>query len=293
LTRTAGSGPLRAAIGAASARLTAAGVATARFDAEELAAHVLGVARSDLVRHDRIDLEHYEALIERRAARHPLQHLTGVAHFRRLSLAVGPGVFVPRPETEVMVGQVIEFLRSLGPAPRVVDLGTGSGVIALSLATEVPGSEVHAVEVDPRAHAWAARNLAGSGVQLHLADAAGALPELDGAVDAVVSNPPYIPHDAWESVAAEVRDHDPDLALWGGGPDGLDTIRLVEARAAALLRPGGLVAVEHADLQGSSAPAIFRATGRWRAVHDHRDLSGRDRFLTGLRRRRTTGTGAD
>jgi release factor glutamine methyltransferase len=109
------------------------------------------------------------------------------------------------------------------------------------------------------------------------------LPELAGTVDVVISNPPYIPLQAWESVAVEVRDHDPAPALWGGGADGLDMIRAVETRAAALLRPGGLVAVEHADVQGNSAPAVFRASGSWRAVADHQDLAGRDRYLTALR----------
>jgi release factor glutamine methyltransferase len=142
---------------------------------------------------------------------------------------------------------------------------------------------VHAVELDPPAHDWAARNLAGSTVTLHLGDAAAALPEWDGAVDAVISNPPYIPHEAWESVAPEVRDHDPAAALWGGGRDGLDLVRVIERTAARLLRPGGLVVVEHADAQGRSAPAVFASAGRWSEVGDHQDLTGRDRFLTARR----------
>jgi release factor glutamine methyltransferase len=274
---------LQTALAAATARLAAAGVPSPRFDAEELAAHLLGVGRTELVRHDRLDAAAYETLINARAQRRPLQHLTGRAYFRHVSLAVGPGVFIPRPETEVMVGQVIEHLRAGPDRPLVVDLCTGSGAVALSVATEVPGARVHAVEIDPVAHDWAARNLAGSGVELHLADARTALPELAGTVDVVISNPPYIPLQAWESVAVEVRDHDPAPALWGGGADGLDMIRAVETRAAALLRPGGLVAVEHADVQGNSAPAVFRASGSWRAVADHQDLAGRDRYLTALR----------
>jgi release factor glutamine methyltransferase len=274
---------LRAALDAATARLAAAGVGSPRFDAEELAAHVLGVGRGDLIRHERIDAAAYEELVAAREQRRPLQHLTGLAHFRYVSVAVGPGVFVPRPETEVMVDQVIAHLRA-GPAePLVVDLCTGSGAIALSIATEVPGARVHAVEVDPGAHDWAARNLAGSGVILHLADARSALPELAGTVDVVISNPPYIPLQAWESVATEVRDHDPAAALWGGGEDGLDLIRGVEARAGLLLRRDGLVAVEHADVQGAGVTAVFRGAGRWRAVADHRDLAGRDRYLTAVR----------
>jgi release factor glutamine methyltransferase len=274
--------PLRPALERAAARLTAAGVESARHDAEELAAHTLGARRADLMHHERIDRAAFEALIDRRAARHPLQHLTGVAYFRRVCVAVGPGVFVPRPETEVMVGKVVEFLQTLPAGARVVDLGTGSGAIALSVATEVPGTEVHAVEVDPAAHAWAERNLAGSAVTLYLADARTALADRAGTFDVVVSNPPYIPLPAWESVAPEVRDHDPARALWSGG-DGLDMVRVVAARAADLLRPGGLVAVEHADAQAQRAPAVFRAAGAWRAVADHRDLTGRGRFVTALR----------
>lgn len=274
---------LREALSAATARLAAAGVESARFDAEELAAHLLEVSRTRLLTVDQIDGDAYRALIDQRADRRPLQHLTGVAHFRRVSLAVGPGVFVPRPETEVMVGRVIDFMMALPGPARVVDLCTGSGAIAAAIAGEVPDATVHAVEIDPGAHRWAMANLTGSGVVLHLADARTALAELDGTFDVVVANPPYIPVQAWESVAVEVRDHDPPAALWGGGDDGLDLVRAVELRASGLLRPGGLVAVEHADAQGASAPSVFRSCGRWRQVGDHRDLTGRDRFLTAVR----------
>lgn len=276
-------GPLRAAIRAATLRLEAAGVPSGRYDAEELAAHVLGTDRAGLVRYEEIDVGAYDALVDQRARRRPLQHLTGVAHFRRLQLAVGPGVFVPRPETEVMVGHIIGELGDSPSGARVVDLGTGSGAIALALATEVAGLDVHAVEVDEDAHAWAVRNLAGSDVRLHLADAADALPELAGTVDVVVSNPPYIPSQAWETVAVEARDHDPGCALWGGGEDGLDTMRAIEGNAARLLCRGGLVAVEHADLQGDLVRELFGGSGRWRRVRGHRDLTERDRFVTARR----------
>ncbi|MBA2415859.1 MAG: peptide chain release factor N(5)-glutamine methyltransferase [Geodermatophilaceae bacterium] len=275
--------PLRQAIAAAAGRLTDAGVASPRADAEELAAHVLGVGRGDLVRHEEIDGEAYTALVEARAARRPLQHLTGVAHFRYVTLEVGTGVFVPRPETEVMVGQMVEAARALPAGALAVDLCSGSGAIALCLATEVPGLVVHAVELDPGAVAWARRNLAGSGVLLHQGDAADALPDLDGTVDLVVSNPPYIPLVAWESVAVEARDHDPAPALWGGGDDGLDVVRAVERTAGRLLRPGGRVAVEHADVQGEAVVEIFARTGRWSQVRGHRDLTDRDRFVTAIR----------
>jgi release factor glutamine methyltransferase len=278
--------PLRDALAAATAELAAAGVPSPRHDAEALAAHLLGVHRSELVRYAEIDGAGFAELVAARARRLPLQHLTGLAHFRYVTVAVGPGVFVPRPETEVMVGWLLDALRSPGgggPAPVVVDLCTGSGAIALALAGELPAATVHAVELDPGAHDWAARNLAGSSVTLHLGDAATALPELDGQVDAVISNPPYIPHEAWESVAPEVRDHDPAAALWGGGRDGLDLIRAIERTAARLLRPGGAVAVEHADAQGRSAPAVFVAARCWTEVADHQDLTGRDRFVTARR----------
>lgn len=274
--------PLAATVAAATRTLTEAGVPSPRFDAEELAAFVLAVPRSQLARYEIIDVDRYTPLVQARAARRPLQHLTGVAYFRHVALAVGPGVFVPRPETEVMVGQVVDFLNERDRAT-VLDLGTGSGAIALAIATECPHVQVHAVETDPIAHDWAARNLVGSGVTLHLGDLAGAASELDGSLDVVVSNPPYIPLSAWESVAPEARDHDPPTALWGGGRDGLDAIRAVEARAGRALRSGGLVAVEHADVQGDSAPAVFRATGRWRAVADHLDLAGKDRYVTAVR----------
>jgi release factor glutamine methyltransferase len=161
----------------------------------------------------------------------------------------------------------------------VVDLCTGSGAIALSVATEVPAAEVHAVELGEPAHAWAARNLAGSGVDLRHGDMAAAFPDLDGTVDVVVCNPPYIPLEAYESVAPEARDHDPELALFSG-QDGLVAMRVVERVAARLLRPGGVAGAEHADVQGESAPAVFAGSGRWSDVRDHRDLAGRPRFLT-------------
>jgi release factor glutamine methyltransferase len=262
-------------------RLTEAGVDSPATDARVLLAHVLEVDLGRLPLVDDVPAPQaaaYDGLVARRAAREPLQHLTGVAGFRHVELLVGPGVFVPRPETELLAGWAVEAAASL-TAPVVVDLGTGSGAIAKAVADEVPTAEVHAVELDVRAHAWAARNLDGTGVDLRHGDLAEEFADLAGGVDVVVSNPPYIPHEAWESVAAEVRDHDPDLALYASG-DGLDTIRVVERRAALLLRAGGVVGVEHADAQGESAPAVFSASGRWEQVRDHHDLAGRPRFLT-------------
>jgi release factor glutamine methyltransferase len=271
----------RSLVAEAVRRLTDAGVASPEADAEILLAHVLRTDRSRLVLVDDVadgDRATYDALVGRRAAREPLQHLTGRAYFRHVELAVGPGVFVPRPETELLAGWAIERAAALDH-PVVVDLGTGSGAIAKAVADEVPHARVHAVEMDEAAHSWATTNLAGTGVDLRLGDLGTAFDELAGTVDVVVSNPPYIPLDAWESVALEVRDHDPALALWSGA-DGLDAMRVVEARAALLLGPGGVVGVEHADAQGESAPAVYAATGRWADVRDHPDLAGRPRFVT-------------
>lgn len=265
----------------ATARLERAGVSSPAHDAAELLAHVLGTTRGRLVLVETVEpaaLETYVALIARRASREPLQHLTGVAHFRFVELAVGPGVFVPRPETELLAGWAVEQATPL-ESPLVVDLCTGSGAMAKAIAHEVPHARVHAVELDPPAHAWAVRNLTGTGIDLRLGDMGTAFDELAGQVDVLVCNPPYIPLDAWESVALEARDHDPATALWSGD-DGLDAMRVLERRAALLLRPGGVVGAEHADAQGESAPAVFSATGRWTEVRDSRDLADRPRFLT-------------
>ncbi|HYH34693.1 MAG TPA: peptide chain release factor N(5)-glutamine methyltransferase [Nocardioides sp.] len=264
-----------------AARLRQAGVSSPERDADELLAHVLGVRLGRLPLVDAVDGAQqaaYDALLERRAAREPLQHLLGTAAFRNVELAVGPGVFVPRPETELLAGWAVERARTV-PQPVVVDLCTGSGAIARAVADEVPGARVHAVELDPGAHAWAERNLAGSGVDLRLGDMATAFEELAGTVDVVTCNPPYIPLDAWESVAPEARDHDPHVALFSG-QDGLDALRVLARRATRLLRPGGWVGAEHADAQGESAPAVFLAVGRWEQVRDHEDLAGRPRYVT-------------
>lgn len=271
----------RRVLAEASERLRISGVASPEHDAAELLAQVLGTTRSRLLMVDLVPaslLEEYDALIARRVAREPLQHLTGVAHFRHVELMVGPGVFVPRPETELLAGWAVEQSRAL-TSPVVVDLCTGSGAVAMAIADEVPEASVHAVELDEAAHAWAARNLAGSDVELRQGDMATAFDELAGSVDVITCNPPYIPLDAWESVAPEARDHDPHLALFSGA-DGLDAMRVLERRAAVLLRPGGVVGAEHADVQGESAPGVFAATGRWIEVRDHADLAGRPRYVT-------------
>lgn len=273
-----------AEVAQATQRLADAGVPSPRFDAEELAAYVHGVKRGELhmVPDSDFDARYWEA-VARREAREPLQHITGRAFFRYLELQVGPGVFVPRPETESVVGWAIDALRAMDVAePLVVDLCTGSGAIALALAQEVPRSRVHAVELDEGALEWAKRNTDGSRVVLHHGDALHALPEFDGRLDLVISNPPYIPLEEWEHVAPEARDHDPQLALFSG-QDGLDTIRGIERTAARLLRPGGIVVVEHADTQGGQVPWIFNEDAGWTDAADHRDLNNRPRFTTARR----------
>jgi len=260
-------------------------------DAELLLATVLGVPRARLLTLGDVPAEaaaRFEALVGQRADRVPLQHLTGRAPFRYLELAVGPGVFVPRPETEQLAGWAVEQLTGLAE-PVVVDLGAGSGAIALSLAHEHPGSRVTAVERDPGAIEWTRHNAAvraAAGdrpVEVLAGDMTdpALLRELDGTVDLVVSNPPYVPDGA--RVPREVADHDPPLALWGG-PDGLDVVRGLLVTAARLLRPGGRLGIEHADAQGSALPALVRAHGAFADVEDHPDLAGRPRFTTARRR---------
>lgn len=273
-------------IARATARLAAAGIPSPRADAEELAAFVHSVKRAELhgVPDAAFDARYWEG-VARREAGEPLQHITGRAFFRYLELRVGPGVFVPRPETEVLAGWAIDTLRTMDVGdPLVVDLGTGSGAIALSIAQEVPRARVHAVEKDPKAYLHATRNVEElderGRVRLHLGDFGDALHDLDGTVDLVVSNPPYIPMSEWEYVAEDVRDFDPPSALWGGGDDGLDAIRVVEGAARRLLRPGGWVAVEHSDLQGNPVYWIFAEDRGWRDMRNHKDLTGRDRFVT-------------
>lgn len=278
------------AVAMAARRLADAGVDSARSDAEELAAHILGVRRSELVLADWSGDQQvaYGALVNSRAQRTPLQHLIGSVGFRRLVIAVGPGVFVPRPETESVVAAALDLMADV-PNPLCVDLCSGSGAVALTLADELAaGATVHAVERSPEAHAWLVRNIAQLGlpVTAHLGDAADALPGLEGTLDLVASNPPYVEYGA--ELAPEVGDHDPSLALWGG-EDGLDVVRLVVARAWLLLKPGGVLVYEHSDRQGTTAPSVARAAG-FVDVVEHQDLTGRDRYVTA---RKPGGAAAD
>lgn len=280
---------IRTVLTNATARLADAGVSSPVSDAQWLLAHVLQVPRSELLLQGEPAadaLTAYDRLLARRCVREPLQHLLGTAAFRHVELDVGPGVFIPRPETELLAGWGIDRLGELRAGgvmhPVVVDLCTGSGAIAAAVADEAAYAQVHAVELSEQALAYAERNLTGTGVDLRAGDVADAFGDLDGTVHVVLANPPYIPVGAYESVAAEVREHDPVMALWSG-TDGLDIVRVVEQVAHRLLLPGGVVGCEHADAQGETVPQLFAATHRWTAIHDHRDLADRPRFTTAHR----------
>ncbi|MBD7995469.1 peptide chain release factor N(5)-glutamine methyltransferase [Arthrobacter sp. Sa2CUA1] len=273
------------ALRAAAAELSAAGVPSPRVDAELLAAHLLGesVGRvRALAFTDALAPEGYAGLVAERARRIPLQHLTGKAHFRRLELAVGPGVFVPRPETETVAQLAIDRAQLVPGGAKVVDLGTGSGALAASIASEVPGSDVYAVELSPLALAWARKNLDPLGVTVLEGDLRTALPGQDGTFDVVVSNPPYIPADAVPN-EPEAADHDPAMALYGGGADGLELPGAAARTAARLLRPGGYFVMEHAEVQARVIAARLAADPVWEAVTSHNDLNDRPRATSAVR----------
>lgn len=308
----------------AVAALADAGCPSPQADAEQLMMHVSGRSRTDLVlsRRDAVPADdplvaRLPALVARRAAREPLQHIIGTAPMGRLELAVGPGVFVPRPETELMAQWCVDALgkkmrddapeRRKATGPTVVDLCTGSGALALAIADAVPAADVTGVEIDGVAHGWALRNLEscrglwageqavagpprtgdvriirGDATDMALvaetSGAPGPLAHLRGRVDLVVSNPPYVPLDA--DVGPEVR-HDPHHAVFGG-TDGLDVIGPMMNVVCALLRPGGLVAIEHDDDSGADVVKLLAGTGRFRGIEVHPDLAGRDRFTTAI-----------
>lgn len=282
--------PLRVAILEAERILAAAGVASPRNDAELLAAHVLGVHRGKLPMVPLVDPPVVDALgklVTRRARREPLQHLIGTAAMGAIDVSVGPGVFVPRPETELMFAWGLATLEGKRD-PIVVDLCTGSGVLALATANARPDAAVHAVDIDHTALAWARRNAdarASAGdtpVRLYSGDVTDPtlFAELDGQVDLVLCNPPYVP--SGTPVPPEVAEHDPAHAVFSGA-DGLDVIRCVVAAAARLLRIGGGVAIEHDDTHGDSVPALLKTRRVLTDVQDHQDLAGRPRFATARR----------
>jgi len=281
---------ISAAIELASKKFEQAGIESFQADAEILLVFVLELSRGELqvkaITGESLDSEQTEKfleLVDKRAARFPLQHLTGVAYFRQLELRVGPGVFVPRFETETVTQLAVDALRAVPvERPIAVDLATGSGAIALSLATEVPNANVFAIELSEAALVYTRANFAKYAPEATLVqgDLAYAFPELDGQVDVLVSNPPYIP-DEMIPIYPEVHLHDPSMALYGGA-DGLDLVRKVEISAKRLLREGGALIIEHADMQGDAIGELILSLG-WRQCATHKDLSGRDRATTAIR----------
>ena len=271
-------------------QLARAGLPTPRADARLLLAHAARMEPSGLATTRELGeavARRYEELLDRRSGGEPVQYLTGVAWFRRIKVLVGPGVFIPRPETETVVqfalSRLMALCRDTGPAPVVVDLCTGSGAIAASIADEYPGEpRIHAVERSGAALVWARRNLEPHGVEVVHGDMADALHELNGGADLVVANPPYVPTGAAGRVPADVLAHDPREALFSGA-DGLDALRVLAGTAARLLRPGGWLVVEHDETQGGSAPQLLAVTGSFRMIEDHPDLTGRPRFVSAVR----------
>lgn len=276
-------------------RVTAAlaQVPSPRVDAELLAAHLLYDGSRSRLQHaalmgERLTPEQvveYEALVARRASREPLQHITGTAPFYRLELSVGPGVFVPRPETELLVEEALRVLgtRTGKVAPRIVDLCTGSGAIAAAIKSEMPNAQVFAVELSEDAIPYTRKNLEPLGVHLVQGDALTALPELAGTFDAVLSNPPYIPP-ANVPAGPEAALHDPDMALYGGGEDGMQMPSAIAARAFELLTPGGLFIMEHDDTQEEAVAELLARVG-FEGCYPVRDLNNRPRHSVGYKPR--------
>ena len=270
-------------------QLAAAGFA--EVEAEHLLAHTLGLTRMDL--HNPLTVENaltaigdiaiieetFWKLLDRRCANEPLQYLTGVAYFRHLEIKVGPGVLVPRPESELLVESVLTYIEKLSGAVSVVDLGAGSGALALAIATEAPTTHVIAVEKSAEAIYWLKENVSfiDEKVRILESDVATAL---DGVkCDVVIANPPYIPDG--QVLPADVRDHEPAIALFGGA-DGMKTPRLFIAASARLLKPGGFLAIEHHEEQGDEIAAVLNID--FEDILLHKDLTGRPRFTTAVRR---------
>ena len=280
---------LSEALALASEKLSTAGVPSPQADATWLLCHILETDRSDLLTRITFDqdlaaeqLEAFLVALARREKREPLQHITGKAAFRSLELSVGPGVFIPRPETEQVVQYAIDYLRQL-PMPGVaIDLGTGSGAIAIAMAIEVPQTKVYAVELSQAAFDYAAKNISANaaGVELRLGAMQEVVSDLVGGLDVVISNPPYIP-DSAIPIDPEVRNFDPELALYGG-EDGLDVIRDISGIAAALLRAGGLLVLEHAESQSDAIRELLLNDG-WLSVSAFQDATMRYRTITAIR----------
>ena len=271
-----------------SSKLEEAGVISATVDAELLACYCLGISRSELSlmvatsqEFPQESMDRFHLALARRVARQPLQHITGTAPFRHLELKVGPGVFTPRPETEQVVGFAREKITNF-QSPLIVDLGSGSGAIAISLATEISGSKVFAVEKSEEAFGYLLQNAASYGlskVNLRNEDLQNSLSDLDGKVDLVISNPPYIPNDAIP-IDLEVQLHEPSMSLYGG-VDGLDVIRQISIRAKKLLKSGGLLVLEHADSQSNAIGKLLLAGG-WLEIEARADLAGKERMISAV-----------
>lgn len=274
-----------AALSWGSAKLRDAGAGSPQDEVRTLLAHVSGLSAIEMLGSVELDdqtMANFAELIERRCAGIPVQHLTGRAWFRGVELAVGPGVFIPRPETELVAGAVIEEVRGLDSA-LVVELCAGSGAITAAVADEVPGVRMVAVEREPQALEWLRRNLAPTTAEVVAADMADALPEMDGQAAVVVANPPYLAWSARDELPLDVRDHDPAAALFAD-EEGLAAIKVVARVAWRLLRPGGLVVIEHGDDQGAAVRAIATQAG-FVDGQTHQDLAGRDRFVTARKNR--------
>ena len=271
-----------------SSKLKEAGVISATVDAELITCYCLGISRSELSlmvatnqEFPKDSMDHFQLALARRVDRQPLQHITGTAPVRHLALKVGPGVFTPRPETEQVVGFAMEKIANL-QSPVIVDLCSGSGAIAISLATEVLGSKVFAVEKSKEAFGYLLQNAASYGLvddYLRNEDLQDSLTELDGQVDLVISNPPYIPNDAIP-IDLEVQLHEPSMSLYGG-VDGLDVIRQISIRAKKLLKSGGLLVLEHADSQSSAIGKLLLAGG-WLEIETRADLAGKERMISAI-----------
>jgi release factor glutamine methyltransferase len=279
--------PLRRAIDSAAAQLAEAGIDSARYDAEELAAHLVGTERGRLTLLEAPGEEffgRYRDVVAARSRRVPLQHLTGTAAFGPVMLRVGPGVFIPRPETEAILAWATA--QQLSARPLVVDLCTGSGALAVALAHHRPAARVIGIDDSDAALAYARRNTEGTAVELVRADVTelvskpGLFPELDRRVDLVVANPPYVPDG--NAVEAEVAQHDPPHAVFGGA-DGMAVIAAVVRLAGRWLRPGGLFAVEHDDTTSAQTVELVETTGLFENIEARRDLAGRPRFVAGRR----------
>jgi release factor glutamine methyltransferase len=275
---------LREAIDEATRVLAEAGVTSPRVDAEELAAHAAGADRGRLALLDTVDddfFSRYADLIAARAKRIPLQHLTGTAAFGPLDLDVGPGVFIPRPETEALFEWAAA--QRLPAESLIVDLCTGSGALAAALARHHPAARVVGVDISADAMGYAHRNTAGTAVELWIGDVRdpGLFDDLNGRVDLVVANPPYLPDDS--ELEPEVAEHDPREALFGG-PDGTAFIPAISALAGRWLVPDGLLAIEHDDAASAVAVALLQRTTLFENVLAHTDFTGRPRFVTARRK---------